>query len=71
MTFSHAKRLQNERRALAAANASVATPTFSAASSVMPQTANHEEGFRQSLMNRMSKGFVTGHGFSHAEKTAE
>jgi hypothetical protein len=37
MTSVVPKTLQNERPALAAANTSVATPTFSASSSVMPQ----------------------------------
>jgi hypothetical protein len=36
MTFSRAEKLQNERPALAAANASVAAPAFSASFSSVP-----------------------------------
>jgi hypothetical protein len=41
MTSVVPERLQKERPALAAANASVATPTFSASSSVEPQEAHN------------------------------
>jgi hypothetical protein len=38
---------------------------------LVPKTPHFEQGFRQCLTNLKSSGFVTGHGFSRAEKRAK
>jgi hypothetical protein len=65
-------RVSGSERALQAAEKALCVATMCQGTSLLvPKTPHFERRFRQCLTNLKSSGFVTGHGFSRAEKRAK